>query len=180
MKTASSTLNCRLTQRVRNKPLSEIKDRTPCPRSPSSPPIPAPGPGFQTRQPDDVSDYHFLVRPLIDEHEPAIWYAVDGKVAKLPAERVDLDWTNEQTKYSEPSQHLVVDEDGSIFVCCPDGDILCTRDGGRTWDPSYEVGSGFASVPGTPGQILAEMSENTVGGEKYDREWPERARQTMW
>jgi len=28
--------------------------------------------------------------------------------------------------------------------------------------------------------ILAEMSENTVGGEKYDREWPERARQTMW
>ena len=32
----------------------------------------------------------------------------------------------------------------------------------------------------TPGQILAEMSDNTVGGEKYDREWPERARQTMW
>jgi hypothetical protein len=24
------------------------------------------------------------------------------------------------------------------------------------------------------------MSDNTVGGEKYDREWPERARQTMW
>src|SRR5947208_7861984 len=35
------------------------------------------------------------------------------------------------------------------------------------------------SLP-TPGQILAEMSDNTVGGEKYDREWPERARQTMW
>ncbi len=103
----------------------------------------------------DVADYHFLVRPLIDEHEPAIWYAVAGKVDKLPAERIDLDWTNEQTKYSEPSQHLVVDEDGTIFVCCPDGDILCTRDGGRTWDPSYEVGSGFASLPGTPGQILA-------------------------
>lgn len=32
----------------------------------------------------------------------------------------------------------------------------------------------------TPGQILAEMSENRVGGEQYDREWPERARQTMW
>jgi hypothetical protein len=24
------------------------------------------------------------------------------------------------------------------------------------------------------------MSENRVGGEQYDREWPERARQTMW
>jgi len=32
----------------------------------------------------------------------------------------------------------------------------------------------------TPGQILASMSDDKVGGEKYDREWPERARQTMW
>jgi PPOX class probable FMN-dependent enzyme len=32
----------------------------------------------------------------------------------------------------------------------------------------------------TPGQILADMSANQVGGEHYDREWPERARQTMW
>ena len=35
------------------------------------------------------------------------------------------------------------------------------------------------SLP-TPGQILAEMSEDRVGGEQYDREWPERARQSMW
>jgi PPOX class probable FMN-dependent enzyme len=32
----------------------------------------------------------------------------------------------------------------------------------------------------TPGRILAEMSDNRVGGDEYDREWPERARQTMW
>jgi uncharacterized protein len=32
----------------------------------------------------------------------------------------------------------------------------------------------------TPGQILAEMSANQVGGAAYDREWPQRARQTMW
>ncbi|HEX3915263.1 MAG TPA: hypothetical protein VHW71_17330, partial [Steroidobacteraceae bacterium] len=32
----------------------------------------------------------------------------------------------------------------------------------------------------TPGQILAEMSQNRVGGEAYDREWPERARQSLW
>jgi len=24
------------------------------------------------------------------------------------------------------------------------------------------------------------MSENRVGGEAYDREWPERARQSLW
>jgi hypothetical protein len=32
----------------------------------------------------------------------------------------------------------------------------------------------------TSGQILAEMSGNRVGGEEYDRAWPERARQTLW
>src|SRR6202163_2284160 len=32
----------------------------------------------------------------------------------------------------------------------------------------------------TPGQILAEMSGNRVGGEEYDRVWPERARQSLW
>jgi len=45
------------------------------------------------------------------------------------------------------------------------------------WNPDKRVDP--RTLP-TPGQILAEMSENTVGGEKYDREWPERARQTMW
>ncbi|VIO70691.1 hypothetical protein CI1B_33450 [Bradyrhizobium ivorense] len=45
------------------------------------------------------------------------------------------------------------------------------------WNPDKRVDP--KALP-TPGQILAEMSENTVGGDKYDREWPERARQTMW
>jgi PPOX class probable FMN-dependent enzyme len=45
------------------------------------------------------------------------------------------------------------------------------------WNPDKRVDPG--ELP-TPGQILAEMSANRVGGESYDREWPERARQTMW
>jgi PPOX class probable FMN-dependent enzyme len=32
----------------------------------------------------------------------------------------------------------------------------------------------------TPGQILAALSEDRVGGEAYDRDWPERAAKTMW
>ncbi len=32
----------------------------------------------------------------------------------------------------------------------------------------------------TPGQILAAMTEGAVGGAAYDREWPERARTSMW
>jgi PPOX class probable FMN-dependent enzyme len=45
------------------------------------------------------------------------------------------------------------------------------------WNPDRRVDP--RTLP-TPGQILAEMSDNSVGGEKYDQEWPERARQTMW
>ena len=45
------------------------------------------------------------------------------------------------------------------------------------WNPDKRVDP--KTLP-TPGHILADMSENKVGGEKYDQEWPERARQTMW
>ena len=45
------------------------------------------------------------------------------------------------------------------------------------WNPDKRVDPN--SLP-TPGQILADMSENRVGGEDYDRAWPERARQTLW
>jgi PPOX class probable FMN-dependent enzyme len=45
------------------------------------------------------------------------------------------------------------------------------------WNPDKRVDP--AVLP-TPGQILADMSENRVGGEAYDRAWPERARQSLW
>lgn len=35
------------------------------------------------------------------------------------------------------------------------------------------------SLP-TPGDILAATSRNKIDGEAYDREWPERARKSMW
>lgn len=39
-----------------------------------------------------------------------------------------------------------------------------------------------ASAPDLPkpGQILAAMTANKVGGEKYDKEWLDRAQKTMW
>lgn len=32
----------------------------------------------------------------------------------------------------------------------------------------------------TPGRILANLTAGAVGGEQYDREWPERAAASMW
>jgi PPOX class probable FMN-dependent enzyme len=45
------------------------------------------------------------------------------------------------------------------------------------WNPDKRVD--IRTLP-TPGRILAEMSGNRVGGEVYDREWPERARNSLW
>lgn len=45
------------------------------------------------------------------------------------------------------------------------------------WNPDKRVDP--KSLP-TPGQILADMSDNRVGGEEYDKAWSERARQTLW
>lgn len=45
------------------------------------------------------------------------------------------------------------------------------------WDPARHVDP--KRLP-TPGQILATLSDSRVGGEAYDREWPERAAKTMW
>lgn len=45
------------------------------------------------------------------------------------------------------------------------------------WNPEKHVDA--KKLP-TAGQILAELSECRVGGEEYDREWPERAKKSMW
>ena len=45
------------------------------------------------------------------------------------------------------------------------------------WNPERHVDP--KSLP-TPGQVLAAMSEDRVGGQAYDEEWPERAQKTLW
>jgi PPOX class probable FMN-dependent enzyme len=45
------------------------------------------------------------------------------------------------------------------------------------WNPERQVDP--QSLP-SAGQILAELSERRVGGEEYDREWPSRAKKSLW
>ncbi len=45
------------------------------------------------------------------------------------------------------------------------------------WNPDRRIDP--RSLP-TPGQILASMSEDRVGGEEYDRAWPELAQGSLW
>jgi len=45
------------------------------------------------------------------------------------------------------------------------------------WNPEKHVDPN--AIP-TPGRILAACTENRVGGEAYDKEWPERAKASLW
>jgi hypothetical protein len=45
------------------------------------------------------------------------------------------------------------------------------------WNPAKHVDP--RTLP-SPGRILAALSEDRVGGDSYDRAWPERAKATMW
>jgi PPOX class probable FMN-dependent enzyme len=45
------------------------------------------------------------------------------------------------------------------------------------WNPQKHVDP--KTVP-TPGKILAALSDNRIGGDTYDREWPDRAKKSLW
>jgi uncharacterized protein len=45
------------------------------------------------------------------------------------------------------------------------------------WNPEKHADP--QSLP-SPGAVLAALSGNRIGGETYDREWPERAKKSMW
>jgi PPOX class probable FMN-dependent enzyme len=66
---------------------------------------------------------------------------------------------------------VVIDAETVYFQCAR---ALVRSD---LWNPEKFVD---ASRMPTSGQILAALSNGSCGGEEYDREWPQRARASMW
>lgn len=70
-----------------------------------------------------------------------------------------------------PRSVIVLDIDELYFQCARA--IIRSE----LWNPARHIDP--ATLP-TPGEMLAAMTDNQVGGDAYDQAWPERARQTMW
>ena len=70
-----------------------------------------------------------------------------------------------------PRSVIVVAVEAAYFQCAR----AIVRSG--LWDPARHVV--VTELP-TPGEILAALSDDTVGGRRYDEEWPMRAAKTMW
>lgn len=72
----------------------------------------------------------------------------------------------------KPPRTVIVLEIDELYFQCARAIIRS-----ELWNPQRHVDP--ATLP-SPGQILASMTENQVGGDSYDQAWPERAKQTMW
>jgi PPOX class probable FMN-dependent enzyme len=70
-----------------------------------------------------------------------------------------------------PRSVLVITVDTLFFQCAR---AIVRAD---LWDPAKHASED--DLP-TPGQILAALTDNPVGGEPYDKEWPSRARASLW
>lgn len=72
----------------------------------------------------------------------------------------------------KPPRSVIVVRVESVYFQCARAVIRA-----ELWNPERHVPTG--SLP-TPGEILAALSDNTIGGKPYDEAWPERARKSMW
>jgi PPOX class probable FMN-dependent enzyme len=70
-----------------------------------------------------------------------------------------------------PRSVLVIDVDAVYFQCSR---AILRSD---LWNPEKHVDP--KALP-SAGSILAALTENRVGGDAYDKAWPERAKQSMW
>ena len=75
------------------------------------------------------------------------------------------------TEGKAPRSVVVMEIDEVYFQCAR---AIVRSD---LWNPAKHLSA--KDLP-SPGQILASMSENKVGGEEYDRAWPERAQKSLW
>ena len=117
------------------------------------------------------------LRNIVRDPRVALLFLVPGSGTTLRVNgraRLDIDpalLASFEIEGKPPRSVAVVTVDSVYFQCAR----AIVRAG--LWDPARHVDP--KSLP-TPSQILAALSDNRVGGEAYDREWPERAARTMW
>lgn len=70
-----------------------------------------------------------------------------------------------------PRSVIAIDVDAAYFQCAR---ALIRSE---LWNEVAKIDPN--SLP-TPGQMLSEISNGRIGGDAYDKEWPERAAKTMW
>ena len=110
------------------------------------------------------------LRNIVRDPRVALLFLIPGSGSTLRANGLDL-LASFDVDGRAPRTVIIVTVDEIYFQCAR---AIVRSD---LWNPEKRVDP--KTLP-TPGQILADMSDNRVGGEDYDRAWPERARQSLW
>ena len=117
------------------------------------------------------------LRNIVRDPRAALLFLIPGSGTTLRVNgraRVDTDpnlLKSFQVDGKAPRSVVILDIDSVYFQCAR----AIVRS--ELWNPALHVDP--KSLP-SAGQILAALSEDRVGGEAYDREWPERAGKTLW
>lgn len=117
------------------------------------------------------------LKNIIRDPRVALLFLVPGSGTTLRVNgrahiSVDAELCASFTVEGKPARSVtVIDVDAVYFQCAR----AIVRS--ELWNPEGHVDP--KSLP-TPGQILAVTSGKSIDGESYDREWPERAKKSMW
>lgn len=117
------------------------------------------------------------LRNIVRDPRVAVLFLIPGSAntlrvngrAHVTAEAALLDSFEVEGK--SPRTVTVIKVDAVYFQC---GRAIVRSE---LWNPDHHVAPD--ALP-TAGEMLAAISGGRVGGETYDREWPERARKTLW
>ena len=117
------------------------------------------------------------LRNIVRDPRVALLFVIPGSGSTLRVNgrahlSIDADLLASFMMDGKPPRSVAVIDVETIFFQCARAILRADL-----WNPAKHVDP--ASLP-TPGQILAGLTENRVGGEPYDKEWPERARKSMW
>ena len=117
------------------------------------------------------------LRNIIRDSRMALLFLIPGSGTTLRVNgrahlSTDADVLNSFAVDGKPPRSVVVIHVDSVYFQCARAIVRSDL-----WNPEKHV---EATCLPTAGQILAALTESRVGGEEYDRAWPERARQTLW
>jgi PPOX class probable FMN-dependent enzyme len=117
------------------------------------------------------------LRNIIRDDRVALLFLIPGSGTTLRANgRAHLsnetDLLNRFIIDGQPPRCVIVMAVESIYFQCARAIVRSDL-----WNPNKHADP--QSVP-TPGEILAALSDNRVGGAEYDCAWPERAKKSLW
>lgn len=117
------------------------------------------------------------LKNIIRDPRVALLFLVPGSGTTLRVNgrahiSIDAELCASFTVEGKPARSVTVIEVDAVYFQCARAIVRS-----ELWNPERHVDP--KSLP-TPGQILAVTSSKSIDGESYDREWPERAKKSMW